>query len=87
MIHGEIYINDMGTIFIYRGEWSGGYRHYACMLSAGVVLIHGHDLCSGNIGDSECRLANQEEVDRFLLRLHENGYHYNVSNCKIIELN
>ena len=87
MIIGEIYKDELGTIFAYRGEWSGGYKHYACRLNDCTIIVHGHDYCSGHIGNSSCRLATKEERELFFKSLKRHGYTYSVCNRKIIKLN
>ena len=87
MILGEIYKNELGTIFAYRGEWYGGYTHYACRLNDYTIKVYGHDLCSGEIGNSSCRLATEEDRKLFFKSLKRHGYTYSVCNRKIIKLN
>ena len=92
MIDGEIYtrLGSKQAVFAYRDDSIVNSNltitHYASVTFEGNVYIKGIDGSNGRINGGLVRPARDYEIEFFVNKLRDRGYHYNKSNKKVIHI-
>ena len=88
MIDGELYIleHNPRCVFAYKSCDDTHIYHYACVNASNEVKIPGIGMSTGRLSKGGTRLADDSERERFYIRLHSDGYHYNIANKKVIRI-